>query len=195
DGDPRGAEVLAMLRRYRAGDPRMAHVEAVVEAAARTSGRLPNIDGMLAAICYVHQLPPAPALVMFAAGRLAGWLAHAQEQQAAVGAGASRGRARRGGARARPGGAGGRGARPPARALQRRAAGNAGGRWARRRGGRCGDWLTGRSRDGAGRPVTLAGAADRGRGSYRAGPRRAPPHPPPPPPGGRAAAPLSPPPP
>ncbi|TWG92857.1 citrate synthase [Luteimonas sp. J16] len=83
DGDPRGAEVLAMLRRYRAGDPRMAHVEAVVEAAARTSGRLPNIDGMLAAICYVHQLPPAPALVMFAAGRLAGWLAHAQEQQAA----------------------------------------------------------------------------------------------------------------
>ncbi len=83
DGDPRGAEVLAMLRRYRAGDARMAHVEALVAAAAQTSGRLPNIDGMLAAICHVHGLPAGPALVMFAAGRLAGWLAHAQEQQAA----------------------------------------------------------------------------------------------------------------
>ena len=83
DGDPRGAEVLAMLRRYRGGDPRMAQVEALVAAAADTSGRLPNIDGMLAAICHVHGLPAAPALVMFAAGRLAGWLAHAQEQQAA----------------------------------------------------------------------------------------------------------------
>ena len=38
-------------------------------------------DGMLAAICYVHGLPAAPALCMFAAGRLAGWLAHALEQQ------------------------------------------------------------------------------------------------------------------
>jgi citrate synthase len=83
DGDPRGAEVLAMLRRDHGGNPRMAHVEALVQAAAETSGRLPNIDGMLAAICYVHDLPETPALVLFAAGRLAGWLAHAQEQQAA----------------------------------------------------------------------------------------------------------------
>jgi len=81
EGDPRGAEVLAMLRERCAGRPRMAHVEALVAAAAETSGRLPNIDGMLAAICYVHDLPAAPALAMFAAGRLAGWLAHAQEQQ------------------------------------------------------------------------------------------------------------------
>ena len=81
EGDPRGATVLAMLRERCAGHPRMAHVEAVVAAAAESSGRLPNIDGMLAAICYVHGLPAAPALAMFAAGRLAGWLAHAQEQQ------------------------------------------------------------------------------------------------------------------
>ena len=80
-GDPRGAEVLAMLRAHRDGSPRMRHVEALLAAAAETSGRLPNIDGMLAAICYVHDLPAAPALAMFAAGRLAGWLAHAQEQQ------------------------------------------------------------------------------------------------------------------
>lgn len=83
DGDPRGAEVLAMLRHHHRGQARMDHVEALVDAAAQTSGRLPNIDGMLAAICYVHRLPATSALVMFAAGRLAGWLAHAQEQQAA----------------------------------------------------------------------------------------------------------------
>ncbi len=81
DGDPRAAEVLAMLRARRSGDPRMAHVEALLAAAAETSGRLPNIDGLLAALCYVHGLPAAPALAIFAAGRLAGWLAHAQEQQ------------------------------------------------------------------------------------------------------------------
>ncbi len=81
DGDPRAAEVLAMLRDQRASDPRMTQVEAVLAAAAESSGRLPNIDGMLAAICYVHDLPAPPALAMFAAGRLAGWLAHAQEQQ------------------------------------------------------------------------------------------------------------------
>ena len=41
-----------------------------------------DIDGLLAAICYVHGLPGAHALVMFAAARLTGWLAHALEQQA-----------------------------------------------------------------------------------------------------------------
>ncbi|MCD9029903.1 citrate synthase family protein [Luteimonas sp. BDR2-5] len=82
DGDPRAAEVLAMLRERRDGTPEMRHVEAVIAAAQDTSGQPPNIDGMLAAICFVHGLPAAPALVMFAAGRLAGWLAHALEQQA-----------------------------------------------------------------------------------------------------------------
>jgi len=81
DGDPRAAEVLAMLRARRGDDPRMGRVEALVAAAAETSGRLPNIDGMLAALCHVHGLTSAPALAIFAAGRLAGWLAHAQEQQ------------------------------------------------------------------------------------------------------------------
>lgn len=81
DGDPRAAEVLALLRHHRGGDARMAQVEAVVAAAADASGRAPNIDGLLAALCFVHGLPAAPALVMFATARLAGWLAHALEQQ------------------------------------------------------------------------------------------------------------------
>ena len=60
----------------------MRHVEAVIAATAETSGQQPNIDGLLAAICYVHAMPGSHALVMFAGARLSGWLAHALEQQA-----------------------------------------------------------------------------------------------------------------
>ncbi|MCL7713464.1 citrate synthase family protein [Stenotrophomonas mori] len=82
DGDPRGAELLRQLRE-RCGDaPRMRDVEAVLAATAEHSGQHPNIDGLLAAICHVHDLPASPALVMFATARLTGWLAHALEQQA-----------------------------------------------------------------------------------------------------------------
>ena len=81
DGDPRGGELLAMLRRMRADNDAMRHLESVIAAVEETSGQRPNIDFMLAALCHVHDLPAAPALVLFAAGRLAGWLAHALEQQ------------------------------------------------------------------------------------------------------------------
>ncbi|WP_449466122.1 citrate/2-methylcitrate synthase [Stenotrophomonas humi] len=82
DGDPRGAEVLRLLRERCGDNERMQHVEAVIAATADNSGQHPNIDGLLAAICYVYDLPAAHALVMFASARLAGWLAHALEQQA-----------------------------------------------------------------------------------------------------------------
>ena len=36
----------------------------------------------LASIAHAHGLPPSVALVLFAAARLTGWLAHALEQQA-----------------------------------------------------------------------------------------------------------------
>lgn len=60
----------------------MQSLESVIAAAEDISGQRPNIDLMLAAICHANDLPATPALVMFAAGRLAGWLAHALEQQA-----------------------------------------------------------------------------------------------------------------
>lgn len=81
DGDPRGAELLAMLRHAPPDEAGMRHLQAVIEAMEEVSGQRPNIDFMLAALCYVHGLPAQPALVLFAAGRLAGWLAHALEQQ------------------------------------------------------------------------------------------------------------------
>lgn len=81
-GDPRAAELLARLRSQHAGEPAMRELDAIVTATEDVSGQHPNIDFMLAAICHANALPATPALVMFAAGRLAGWLAHALEQQA-----------------------------------------------------------------------------------------------------------------
>lgn len=81
DGDPRAAELLAMSRDIVGATPRMRHVQALIARAHEVSGLQPNVDLMLATICHVHALPASPALVMFASGRLAGWLAHALEQQ------------------------------------------------------------------------------------------------------------------
>jgi len=81
-GDPRAAELLAHVRKQHAGTPGLAALEALIAATEEISGQRPNIDFMLAALCRLNGLPATPALVMFAAARLAGWLAHALEQQA-----------------------------------------------------------------------------------------------------------------
>jgi citrate synthase len=81
-GDPRAAEILARLRETQTGTPMMSRLEEIIAFAEEISGQRPNIDFLLASICQIHGLPATPALVMFAAGRLAGWLAHALEQQA-----------------------------------------------------------------------------------------------------------------
>ncbi len=82
DGDPRGAEVLRVLRALRGDSAEMRDIEHILDATEEHSGQHPNIDGLLAAICHVYGLPGSHALVMFATARLAGWLAHALEQQA-----------------------------------------------------------------------------------------------------------------
>lgn len=79
-GDPRASELLTRLRACAPADA-MHQLDTIIEVTEEVSGQRPNIDFMLAAICHAYALPAAPALVMFAAGRLAGWLAHALEQQ------------------------------------------------------------------------------------------------------------------
>lgn len=81
DGDPRASALLALLRASAGRSKAMTHIAKLVEHVEETSGQRPNIDFMLAAICFAYELPATPALVLFAAGRLAGWLAHALEQQ------------------------------------------------------------------------------------------------------------------
>ncbi|MFT3756241.1 MAG: citrate synthase family protein [Pseudoxanthomonas sp.] len=81
-GDPRAAAVLTCLRTRHAGTPELAAFEALIAAAEEISGQRPNIDCLLAATCRFNDLPATAALVIFATSRLAGWLAHALEQQA-----------------------------------------------------------------------------------------------------------------
>ena len=79
-GDPRATELLSMLRASRSDSETLAHIDELV-ARADQAGQYPNIDFMLAAIAWCHGLGAQAALVLFAAGRVAGWLAHALEQQ------------------------------------------------------------------------------------------------------------------
>ncbi|WP_440223306.1 citrate synthase [Dokdonella sp. MW10] len=81
DGDPRGAAVLAALRALPTPPPRLDATLRVIDEVEAASGQRPNIDLMLAAIVEHHGLDAPAALALFAAGRVAGWLAHALEQQ------------------------------------------------------------------------------------------------------------------
>lgn len=80
-GDPRAAELLALLQARHEGAQTLAGLDALIARARDVSGLAPNLDLTLAAVCHVYGLPIGAALVLFAAGRLAGWLAHALEQQ------------------------------------------------------------------------------------------------------------------
>lgn len=81
-GDPRAAALLDLLRSAPGAGRAIHGLEQMLAGAEEASGQRPNIDFMLAALCHAYALPATPARVMFAAGRLAGWLAHALEQQA-----------------------------------------------------------------------------------------------------------------
>ena len=81
DGDPRAAALLALLRDRRGSVRVLRQIDDLIDAAGDASGQHPHIDFLLAALCHAYGLPATHALVMFAAGRLAGWLAHAMEQQ------------------------------------------------------------------------------------------------------------------
>lgn len=72
-GDPRAAALMAALK------PRQLVAEAVA-AAENATGKPANIDMALAALTLQLDLPPDAPFVIFAAGRMAGWLAHAMEQ-------------------------------------------------------------------------------------------------------------------
>ena len=73
DGDPRAAALLAALGPARPW-------RAVIDAGEAAIGHRANIDAALAALEAAEALPQGAALALFAAGRTAGWIAHALEQ-------------------------------------------------------------------------------------------------------------------
>lgn len=85
DGDPRAALLLDQLYALH---PRRAAVRGIQQLAGAVEnqcGRRPSLDFALAAIVSIYGWSPDAGLALFAAGRMAGWLAHALEQRASGG--------------------------------------------------------------------------------------------------------------
>jgi citrate synthase len=80
DGDPRAGVLLERLRAAAAGSPRLAAVDALLEAAARRGLPEPNVDLALAALAHVTAMTRGAAEAIFAVARTAGWIAHALEE-------------------------------------------------------------------------------------------------------------------
>ena len=80
DGDPRAAHLLARLRRAAGGSPRLAVVEALLDATRRRGLPPPNVDLAVAALGHVAEMTRGAGEAMFAVARVAGWLAHALEE-------------------------------------------------------------------------------------------------------------------
>ena len=80
DGDPRARVLLERLRATAAGSPRLAVVEALLEATGRRGLPEPNVDLALAALAHVAGMVRGAAEAIFAVARTAGWLAHALEE-------------------------------------------------------------------------------------------------------------------
>jgi citrate synthase len=72
--DPRAEELQRHFARAGALDAAMA------AASAAADGRRPNIDMALAALTVSCNLPQTAPFVLFATGRMVGWIAHALEQ-------------------------------------------------------------------------------------------------------------------
>jgi citrate synthase len=80
DGDPRASHLLVRLRQAAGGSPRMAVVDALLEATRRRGLPPPNVDLALAALGHVAGMTRGAGEAIFAVGRVAGWLAHALEE-------------------------------------------------------------------------------------------------------------------
>jgi citrate synthase len=81
EGDPRAALLLEMLGEVRPRLAGLARIRQLADAVHDSVGRLPSLDFALATIATLYGQGADAALSLFAAGRMAGWLAHALEQQ------------------------------------------------------------------------------------------------------------------
>lgn len=82
EGDPRATLLLRKLDAARPRPPRLQRVRQLLDAANEATGQTPSTDFALAALADVYELGAEAGLILFAAGRVAGWIAHALEQQA-----------------------------------------------------------------------------------------------------------------
>lgn len=84
-GDPRARVLFALVRRHWPDSDAARYLEVVKRAGRELLGEYPTIDYGLVMLRRALGLPRGSALVLFAIGRTAGWMAHAIEQYATEG--------------------------------------------------------------------------------------------------------------
>ncbi|WGS41212.1 MerR family DNA-binding transcriptional regulator [Burkholderia sp. JSH-S8] len=82
DGDPRAQALLDALQAAAPDSPALRAARALAARVEAESGLRPAIDYALAVLERTLALPDGAAFMLFAAGRTAGWIAHALEQYA-----------------------------------------------------------------------------------------------------------------
>jgi citrate synthase len=80
-GDPRFSMVADAAKALGEHTSRLDVVDAIVEAAESSSAGAPTLDVGLVSVCEALGLPPQAAPLIFACGRMAGWIAHIDEQR------------------------------------------------------------------------------------------------------------------
>jgi citrate synthase len=85
DGDPRARLLLDQLQVLHLRRSAMRGIQQLIAAVEHQCGLRPSLDFALAAIVTIYGGSPDVGLALFAAGRMAGWLAHALEQRASGG--------------------------------------------------------------------------------------------------------------
>lgn len=79
DGDPRAQDLLD--RAAAAGGPGWEPIDSLLDTLVAQGQPPPDLDFGLAALCRAWGLPDGAPRALFALGRMAGWVAHLQEQR------------------------------------------------------------------------------------------------------------------
>jgi citrate synthase len=82
DGDPRARALFAAVEEQWPSSPAAGFVRAATSGGRAIVGDAPTVDFALVILRRALALPSGSALVLFALGRTAGWIAHAMEQYA-----------------------------------------------------------------------------------------------------------------
>lgn len=80
DSDPRAIAILETIEKNCGWIPALDLAYQIIEAAKEAIGLGPNVDFALAALVRALSFPDNSPFAIFAIGRTAGWMAHAQEQ-------------------------------------------------------------------------------------------------------------------
>jgi citrate synthase len=80
EGDPRGLLLLDLVAAAFGEETAVSITKELVQVMAEATGQLPTIDLGLAALAQAASLPAGAPLILFALGRMAGWLGQAIEQ-------------------------------------------------------------------------------------------------------------------